>query len=151
MRCNPTTIVSRPTLPIMIAGTAHITVSCILRSNTWYKLAAKTPLAFGCGAVWSFHLRYFWQYSVRLSVTTETLRCLRAPQVSTVYLSWVFQCKVEWGFIWRVLNLLRQAFAHGGYLMANSDIYPCSVCYFWIWHAFENHWIRNSCCYFHAV
>lgn len=50
------------------------TVPCILRfSNRPYKPAAKTPLAFGCGAVWSIirsHLRYSWQYDVRLSVTT---------------------------------------------------------------------------------
>ena len=48
-------------------------VLCILRfSNKPYKPAAKTPLAFGCGAAWSIirsHLRYSWQCSVRLSVT----------------------------------------------------------------------------------
>lgn len=48
------------------------TVPCILRffPNRPYKPAAKRPLVFGCGAVWSIirsHLRYYWQYDVRVS------------------------------------------------------------------------------------
>lgn len=131
MRCCPTTTDGQPTLPVMIAATAHkqflalYPYYCV--SNRPYKQAAKTPSPLGCGAAWSIirsHPRYSWQPSVPVAPgdlwdpeVWESSPGIHRTSVTAVFGCHTVNCT---GFVWGV-KALKADFAPEGYLRVNSQ------------------------------